>query len=201
MPTTSCTNAEKAPQVRWRRSRKAVERRSSGETGTAALDGSDDWDLAVPPLRTRIQAIVAQLDSAVGRLERDRGKPDSLPFLDPDSSFVALLWDVRRELLSCRHAAEQLTALARTLASSARSAESETGSGAGSQPSSREPISRRENEVLKLLSVGASNQTIALSLGVSVNTVKWHLKNIFCKLGVANRTVAVLVAKREGYVS
>jgi LuxR family maltose regulon positive regulatory protein/serine/threonine-protein kinase PknK len=68
------------------------------------------------------------------------------------------------------------------------------------------PISRasagdlngRELEVVRMLDLGRSNQQIARALGVTVNTVKWHLKNIFSKLDVANRAEAASVARRGG---
>lgn len=63
-----------------------------------------------------------------------------------------------------------------------------------------EPISNRERDVLRLLAAGRSNQAIAAELRLSENTVKWHLKNIFDKLGVKNRTAAVLAAQHLNLV-
>lgn len=54
-----------------------------------------------------------------------------------------------------------------------------------------ESLSDREQEVLQLLSEGQDNHTIAASLGVSINTVEKHLKNIYKKLDVTSRTEAV----------
>ena len=59
-----------------------------------------------------------------------------------------------------------------------------------------EPISERERAILKLIAVGSTNNDISTSLFISQNTVKWHLKNIFGKLGVSNRTSAVAVARQ-----
>ena len=59
----------------------------------------------------------------------------------------------------------------------------------------------REKEILKSLSLGHSNNQIADVLGISVNTVKTHLKHIFKKLDVENRTAAVtafLQAVKDG---
>lgn len=52
-------------------------------------------------------------------------------------------------------------------------------------------LSGREREVLKLLTAGADNKQISESLGVSINTVEKHLKNIYKKLGVTSRSEAV----------
>ena len=54
-----------------------------------------------------------------------------------------------------------------------------------------ESLSTREREVLQLLTEGDDNQKIAVLLGISINTVEKHLKNIYEKLGVTSRTEAV----------
>jgi DNA-binding NarL/FixJ family response regulator len=62
------------------------------------------------------------------------------------------------------------------------------------------PLTPREIEVLKLVSVGKRNKEIAGVLGLSEETVPVHLKNIFAKLKVNDRTAAVTVALRRGIV-
>ncbi|MBY8977484.1 response regulator transcription factor [Rhodobacteraceae bacterium NNCM2] len=54
-----------------------------------------------------------------------------------------------------------------------------------------EQLTRREHEVLAALSKGWTNGQISARLGVSENTVKYHLKLIYEKLGVKNRSMAV----------
>lgn len=56
-------------------------------------------------------------------------------------------------------------------------------------------LSGRETTVLKLLSEGRSNKEMARDLGLSEATVKFHLKNIYAKLGVSRRGMAVSVSK------
>ena len=59
-------------------------------------------------------------------------------------------------------------------------------------------LTPREIELLGLVQEGLSNRAIAQKLLISENTVKYHLKNIFQKLGVQNRTEAVAHAFRAG---
>ena len=54
-----------------------------------------------------------------------------------------------------------------------------------------ESLSRREREVLQLLGEGRDNQAIATSLGISINTVEKHLKNVYQKLGATSRSEAI----------
>ncbi len=56
-------------------------------------------------------------------------------------------------------------------------------------------FSQREQQVLVLLAQGYTNKEIASSLQISPNTVKTHLKSLFEKLGVSNRTQAAAEAK------
>jgi LuxR family maltose regulon positive regulatory protein len=62
----------------------------------------------------------------------------------------------------------------------------------------RAQFSGKETQVLMLLCRGQSNKAIALALDVSENTVKFHLKQIFQKLGVENRAAAISAALRQG---
>ena len=59
-------------------------------------------------------------------------------------------------------------------------------------------LTEREEDILRLLAQGASNQEIADSLGVSEKTVRNRLSEIFSKLRLNNRTQAALYALREG---
>ncbi len=68
------------------------------------------------------------------------------------------------------------------------------------RPSTSDPLTEREMEVLKLLARGLSNQEIAELLVIGVTTVYSHVSNILSKLHLATRTQAALYALREGYV-
>ena len=58
-------------------------------------------------------------------------------------------------------------------------------------------LTRRENQMLEQIAEGHSDKIIARNLGVSENTVRFHLKNLFKKLDVKNRRLAVVEAKRQ----
>ncbi|MCL6631469.1 MAG: response regulator transcription factor [Alicyclobacillus herbarius] len=62
-----------------------------------------------------------------------------------------------------------------------------------------EKLTEREIEVLRHLSVGASNRDIARALFISENTVRNHVRNILDKLHLNNRAQAAAYAVREGY--
>jgi DNA-binding NarL/FixJ family response regulator len=64
----------------------------------------------------------------------------------------------------------------------------------------REDLSQREMDVLQYLVKGHSNKEIAAGLFLSEDTVKTHLKNLFAKLEVQDRTKAVIAAIRHGIV-
>jgi len=63
-----------------------------------------------------------------------------------------------------------------------------------------EALSLREIEVLTMLAEGHGNKEIARQLDISDNTVKFHLSSIFGKLGATNRTEAVMLGMRHGYI-
>jgi ATP/maltotriose-dependent transcriptional regulator MalT len=61
-----------------------------------------------------------------------------------------------------------------------------------------EALTRKERRILGFLDSGASNREIADSLFVSEGTLKWHLHNIYRKLGCRNRSGAIAAARRQG---
>lgn len=65
-------------------------------------------------------------------------------------------------------------------------------------PRQRAQFSGKESEVLALLVDGEPNKAIARALGISENTVKFHLKNIFQKLDVDSRAAAIRAALQQG---
>lgn len=64
-----------------------------------------------------------------------------------------------------------------------------------------EPLSAREVDILALVAAGKANKVVAHELSVSEQTVKAHLRTIFQKLGVNDRTQAVTTALRRGIIT
>ncbi len=64
-----------------------------------------------------------------------------------------------------------------------------------------EPLTAREKEVLQLMAEGRANKQIALSLGISEHTVKFHLSSLYAKLNVSSRTEAVRTGLGLGLIS
>jgi DNA-binding NarL/FixJ family response regulator len=64
-----------------------------------------------------------------------------------------------------------------------------------------ESLTPRELQVLELVADGLPNKAIATALGVSDETVKFHLASVFGKLGASNRTDAVRLALSRGLVA
>jgi len=63
-----------------------------------------------------------------------------------------------------------------------------------------EPLTSREIDILRLIAQGKANKEIAHQIGVGEETVKAHLKSIFAKLDVADRTHAVTLAAKRGII-
>jgi DNA-binding CsgD family transcriptional regulator len=62
-------------------------------------------------------------------------------------------------------------------------------------------LTPRESEVVRQVASGQTNKSIALKLGISEHTVKFHLGSAMTKLGAASRAEAVAMAIRGGLIS
>jgi DNA-binding NarL/FixJ family response regulator len=77
----------------------------------------------------------------------------------------------------------------------------ESADGNADAPEYNEALTAREIEVLELLAEGLANKAIAGRLGISDQTVKFHVASISGKLGAANRTDTVRRAVRRGLIT
>lgn len=75
----------------------------------------------------------------------------------------------------------------------------QAGAAATADPAS-ETLTPRETEVLRLMAGGFSNKEIARALGTAEGTIKNHVSSLLSKLGVRDRTRAVIKGMQEGYL-
>jgi DNA-binding NarL/FixJ family response regulator len=61
-------------------------------------------------------------------------------------------------------------------------------------------LTSREIEVLRSVAAGNSNKVVAGNLGITEDTVKWHMRGILGKLGATDRTHAVMIALARGFI-
>lgn len=73
--------------------------------------------------------------------------------------------------------------------------------GSSGQVIQPERLTRRELEVIEMLTRGWSNKRIASELSITQDTVKWHLKSAYRKFGVRCRLGAVCVASQLGLIN
>jgi DNA-binding NarL/FixJ family response regulator len=84
---------------------------------------------------------------------------------------------------------------------SGESSQESTEAGANSLVHSADsPLTSRETAVLEEMAKGMSSKEIARALEISPQTVKNHISHVFSKLGVTDRTSAVLIALRHGWI-
>ena len=63
-----------------------------------------------------------------------------------------------------------------------------------------QPLTERELQVLHLLVDGNSNREVAVALGIHEETAKGHVKNVLAKMGARDRTQAVMMALKRGFI-
>jgi NarL family two-component system response regulator YdfI len=63
-----------------------------------------------------------------------------------------------------------------------------------------EPLTERETQVLQYVALGLANKQIAVQLGISEHTVKFHISSIYAKLGATSRTEAVRLGVQKGLI-
>jgi len=133
----------------------------------------------------------------------DTTSPVATLFLSDDQPNVRALTRSLRVwgILPTDASAEELTAAVHALSQGLIVGTSTLLFESESEPLSHGPLTDRESEVLGLLAKGLANKQIAVSLGISEHTVKFHVSSIYAKLSVTNRTEAVREGLRGGWIA
>lgn len=175
-----------------------------GETTPAGLldaEGAHTADVLVVDLDDSAETAIADLDELL---------PETpVVLLAPDTTNLRRLIasGAPRAYLLRDAAGDEIAAAVRAVAGGlvvldpavARSALAERGEQARAPAGELlEPLTERELEVLRELALGLPNKGIALRLGISEHTVKFHVGAILAKLGAAGRTEAVMLGARMG---
>jgi DNA-binding CsgD family transcriptional regulator len=179
--------------------------------GGGATDTMSGWLDYVRPARgvVALGAAEGATDRAERRAPRGPGGPDDALgraiamarlVTGVGLAFGALPRDAGAEeiIAATTAVAGGLTVLDRGLATEALAAIERPRVAIDAPPTSDEPLTAREREVLQLLAQGIPNKQIAQRLRISEHTVKFHVSAIMTKMGAASRTEAVTTAARRG---
>jgi LuxR family maltose regulon positive regulatory protein len=168
----------------------------------ADLNGSAYYTLMAAIVGTRMSWESGQHLAALHCLHAAIGlaRPHEIvqPFLDEGSAYTAMLRAILRRFgigaISSDAAAFIARIAGRALVRAPGRADMR-----GDASGQEGLFSTREREVLLLLTKGKSNKEIARDLSLAEATVKFHLKNVFGKLGVSRRAMAISVARGFGF--
>ncbi|MFO7741577.1 MAG: LuxR C-terminal-related transcriptional regulator [Anaerolineae bacterium] len=174
------------------------------ERSLPAMEAGERWGRVVEARVLQALALEGRgaHDGALTTLERALalGEPEGYVrvFLDAGASMDRLLRGVQRERAGSPYVVRLLAAFKAEPPPQETLEAAEAGLPEEVSQPVIEPLTERELEVLEELSKGLTNPEIAERLMVSLNTVKTHTRNIYGKLGVRNRTEAVVRAQELG---
>ncbi|MNE70966.1 HTH-type transcriptional regulator AlkS [compost metagenome] len=117
-------------------------------------------------------------------------------FLDESAALYPLL----APLVGRSALGSSVTAYLKDLLSRFEQGKARAQSGDGAASAGQKTLTPRELAILQLISQAMSNKRVALTLSISLETVKWNLKNVFLKLGVSSRYDAVSWARKHGLI-
>ena len=166
-----------------------------------SLDEEYEADVIITSASSRLSASI-ETDSASSALRLGSGQAATLLLSDNQLNVremrrLSRVWGI----LPTDASAEELTAAVHALSQGLIVGTSTLLFESESEPLSHGPLSDRESEVLGLLAKGLANKQIALALGISEHTVKFHVSSIYTKLNVTNRTEALREGLRGGWIA
>jgi LuxR family maltose regulon positive regulatory protein len=170
-----------------------------------ALDELTSSDAYTGQARKQVQleASVIMLLDRIGRLDEANRRIESLLLAARKGGLVRAVLDMGSRILDIGEAANQAGLLTPGASFYLEHLKLQHGSSvglvsAGVTSASHQVLSEREMGILRALALTMSNKRVAQALDISPETVKWHLKNIYGKLGVFGRDDAVARARLMG---
>ncbi|MEX1047615.1 MAG: LuxR C-terminal-related transcriptional regulator [Actinomycetota bacterium] len=161
--------------------------RADAELATGRVrTASGEEEAAIEHLDSALEGFLGmklRIDAARTRLELARAHVKSDPKTAVDEARLAL---EQFDRAGAVHEADRAASLLREL-----------GAGGRTGPKTRQPLTKREKEVLALLAEGLTNAEIAARLFVSTKTAGHHVSNVLAKLGLRNRAEAAAYAHRH----
>jgi len=142
--------------------------------------------------------ITAAAQQRCGRLERASTALQEALGIAARESYRRVFLDEAEELAPIAQALPSSVVDNPALAPLVRALQARGTVGASPTAAPMEDLTRQERRILRQLDTALNNREIAESLFVSEGTLKWHLHNIYSKLGVRHRSAAVACAKKMG---
>lgn len=155
--------------------------------------------------RSKVFKRLRQLDDALADISRalELASPSKFYrlFLDAGDEIHELLRNIAKAGMSQQHESSiEFIGKINQLLSTNTTAKSQRSQSSEPVAALLEPLTRRERQMLDKITMGETNKQIAEQLFISEQTVKWHLHQLYQKLGVKNRTSAIAKAKALGLI-
>lgn len=172
--------------------------------GRITVQGSEDSQADRSYRDADVDVIVMMSTSSSPRLDLPNGEPPGAPVLllrnEPVDGRTLAGYSTPWGVLPLDSSAAELQAAVHALAAGLSVTAPAMVLAPGEVPAGDGPLTDRETEVLALLSKGLANKQIAVALGISEHTVKFHVSSIYTKLNATNRTQAVHEGLRNGLI-
>ncbi len=144
--------------------------------------------------RGEVEAATRHLREVLVHAQRERFV---MSFVDEGRVVLSMLRDIRDRQQALPSGGK---ALAQDYLDAILAAAGEAAGNSNPNTGGRAQLSEREVEILRMAAHGLANKAIADQMYLSENTVKWHLRRVYEKLGAKNRTGAIAAARRAGLI-
>ncbi len=160
--------------------------------GGELVDGQEEADVVITTSASLVSLPIDDGPFALGPVLFLRDEPLNLRW----ATQLSTVWGV----LPLESSASELSAAVRALSEGLVVGAPQLLLGEEGASAEQGPLTERERQVLEWLAKGLANKQIAVQLGISEHTVKFHISSIYAKLNASNRTQAVREGLRNGWI-